>query len=276
MRNATKKIFNIAVYFFAATGFVFVTMFFAVKYGLTNEKGIIDSQRAGFFSGTQTRPENVEVGIVDWMKTEEWAVFKEAVVKDKDVINRASSLTDVPARLIVAELAAEQMRFMTSDRELFKTVFYPLKILGSLSQFSWGVNGIKEQTAIIAESSLKDHNSPFYPGEKYENLLDFKTEDQNKERYERLTDEHDRYYSYLYTAIINKEISKQWQKAGYNISNRPEILGTLFNIGFQNSNPNSVPQTGGALIKIDGREYSFGGIVGDFYYSDELIDSFPR
>ncbi|MGM3099375.1 hypothetical protein, partial [Bacillus cereus group sp. BC327] len=58
----------------------------------------------------------------------------------------------------------EQTRFFTSNREVFKRYFEPLKILGSLSQFSLGVSGIKEETAIQIENQALDSTSPFYPG----------------------------------------------------------------------------------------------------------------
>ena len=143
--------------------------------------------------------------------------------------------------------------------------------------------GIKQDTARQIENNLKDPTSPWYIGANYEHILDYSTSttsgtpvDQDTERFNRLTDEHNRYYSYLYGAILLKEIASQWQRAGFPISNRPEILATLFNIGFVNSKPNANPQVGGAEINIGTSTYSFGGLAGSFYYSDELINEFPR
>jgi hypothetical protein len=73
-----------------------------------------------------------------------------------------------------------------------------------------------------------------------------------------------------------KELETQWQNAGDPIADRPDIVATLFNIGFQYSHPNSNPQVGGAEIDIGSTTYSFGGLAGSFYASDELIDEFPR
>jgi hypothetical protein len=67
----------------------------------------------------------------------------------------------------------------------------------------------------------------------------------------------------------------QWQKAGQDISDRPEILATLFNIGLQNSKPKSNPQVGGSKITIDGNDYVFGSLAYEFYYSGDLINEFP-
>jgi hypothetical protein len=141
-----------------------------------------------------------------------------------------------------------------------------------------GVMGIKQDTAIQIENNLTDETSPFYIDSAHAHILDYPatTTDKNSERFSRLTDEHDRYYSYLYGALALKETMSQWQKAGFSISDKPEILATLFNIGFANSHPNNNPHSGGAVIDIGTNSYSFGELAGLFYYSDELIDIFPR
>jgi hypothetical protein len=73
-----------------------------------------------------------------------------------------------------------------------------------------------------------------------------------------------------------KEVLSQWQKAGFDISSKPEIISTLYNIGFENSRPNADPRVGGSEIKIGDDTYSFGGLAAQFYASQELIDYFPR
>lgn len=208
--------------------------------------------------------------------TEEWEFFKKSVVKDIDVIKKVELETGIKSRVIVSQLVAEQMRLFYSNRPMFKKAVAPLKVLASMSQFSWGVLGIKEDTATAVERNLKDTTSPYYPGSEYENLLDFKTETIADERFKRITDYRNHYYSYLYAALYNKQIIAQWYKSGKDISNRPEILATLYNIGFRNSEPNDDPQTGGAEFTIEGKKYSFGRIAYNFYYSGELLDEFPQ
>ena len=209
-----------------------------------------------------------------WMNTEDWSVFKEATIKDRETIDRVSRETGVEPRMIVAQLVAEQLRLFNSDRAVYKRFFAPLKMLGSETKFSLGVTGIKEATAIRIENNAKDVRSPYYPGPQYEHLLDFKTADVETERYDRITNEHDHYYAYLYAALYLKEVAQQWKGAGYDISHRPEILSTLFNIGFDHSKPNANPGTGGAMIEIAGEKYSFGSLGYEFYYSGELMDEF--
>src|SRR3989344_506084 len=187
-----KKAFVILVYIFACIGFMLVAGYFAVKFGFTNSPGIIDDRYLK--SGIETKIEPV------WAEDEEWRILKDAIIKDKEVILKASRDSGVNPRLIVAQLTVEQLRLYYTNREIFKQVFTPLKILGNQSQFSWGVMGLKQETAIQIEKNLKDPASVFYLDKKYEHLLDFKTENMDQERFQRIIDEESRYYSYLYSA----------------------------------------------------------------------------
>ncbi len=209
-----------------------------------------------------------------WLSTPDWQVLRVAIAKDKDHINKAAKVSGINPRLIVGVLVGEQLRLYNSEREVYKQIFQPLKILGVQSQFSWGVTGLKEETAVQIEDNLRDRKSPFYLGQEKENLLDFNTDNPSSERFMRLTDSHNHYYSYLYTGLYLKQLITEWQKAGYNIENRPEILATLFNLGFAKSNPKPDPKVGGAEIEIGGEVYSFGSLAYQFYYSGELIEEF--
>ena len=154
-----KKVFTIIVYVFAAIGFFLVAGYAAVKFGLTNEKGIIDEQREAFLNGiTPAAADEVYVG--PWQSSEEWRIMEEAIRRDKEVIDRAAADAGVSPRLIVANLVAEQLRLFFTEREAYKKWFSPLKILGPQSKFSWGVMGMKEDTAIAVEANLLDASSP--------------------------------------------------------------------------------------------------------------------
>lgn len=216
-----------------------------------------------------------QANIFEWQNEEPWQIIRQAVVKDKDQINRAGQELGISPRLILSVAIVEQLRLYYTQRELFERVFKPLKILASANKMAWGVMSIKEAAAILAENNLKDNKSAFYLGDKYEHILDFSTSDITKERYDKLTDEKNHYYSYLYGGVIIKEFIAQWQKAGYNIEDRPEILATLFNIGLQNSKPKDNPQVGGSKITIGNSDYVFGSLAYEFYYSGDLIAEFP-
>ncbi|KND50343.1 MAG: hypothetical protein AB202_01660 [Parcubacteria bacterium C7867-007] len=267
--------FNVFLYVFAAIGLFLMVGYFAVKLGFTNETGIIDIQRDAFL-GAQVVPTKEAGPKVPWKESEEWQVLSAAITRDQAVLNKAATDSGVSARLITANLVAEQLRLFFTEREYYKQFFYPLKILGSQTQFSWGVMGMKEDTAIKVEQHLKDPSSPFYPGAQYEHLLDFQTTDIEKERFTRMTDQHNHYWSYLYAGLYIKQIEAQWKTAGFPITGNIGVLSTLYNIGFSHSNPNPDPKVGGAAITAGDKTFSFGGLAEDFYNSDLLIDILPK
>ena len=213
--------------------------------------------------------------LVPWMNTVEWDALKEAICKDSALINEAGRLTGVEPRMIAACLIGEQIRLFNSNRETFKKYLGPVKVLSVQSQFSYGVNGIKDFTAQAVENHLKDPTSEYYMGHRYEHLLDFETDNHADERYKRLVDYRNHLYSYIYTGCILHQTMLQWKRAGYDISDRPDILFTLFNVGFSQSEPKADPKCGGSHINVDGQTYTFGAIGFDFYYSGELADAFP-
>ena len=213
--------------------------------------------------------------VIPWMATTEWEMLKPSILKDSALLIEAGRITGVEPRLIVACLVGEQIRLFNSSREMVKKYLGPVKMLSVQSQFSYGVNGIKEHTAKAVEAHLKDSTSEFYMGKHYENILDFTTDNHEMERYNRLVDYRNHLYSYIYTGCILKQTMLQWRRAGFDISDRPDILCTLFNVGFAQSHPHGAPRCGGSHISVDGRLYTFGAIGFDFYYSGDLASAFP-
>jgi hypothetical protein len=213
--------------------------------------------------------------VFGWMNIKEWQDFKLAVAKDKNLIDSAANLTGVEPRLIVSVLVGEQIRLFNSSREAYKKWIGPLKILSVETTFSLGVTGIKVPTAQTIEKNLKDSASIFYLGKQYENLLDFQTQNIQHERFKRLTSYDNHFYSYLYAALNIKQMKVQWEKSGFPIGDRPEILATLYNIGFEASVPKENPVVGGSGINITGEKYTFGSVAYEFYYSGELYELFP-
>lgn len=235
-------------------------------------------QEMGDFNESTVREEVETVkakSVFEWMNISEWKDFKLAVAKDKPLIDSVASVTGVEPRLIVSMLVGEQIRLFNSNREAYKKWIGPLKILSVETTFSLGVTGIKVPTAQKIERNLKDSTSVFYLGKRYERLLDFKTGNVAQERVSRLTSYKNHYYSYLYAALNVKQIKMQWERSGFPINERPEILATLYNIGYEVSVPKENPVVGGSGINIKGTKYSFGAVAYEFYYSGELFDLFP-
>ena len=220
-------------------------------------------------------PQRQRQNLIPWMAEPAWAALKEAILRDSALINEAGRLTGVEPRMIVGCLIGEQIRLFNSKREMFKKYLGPVKVLSVQSQFSYGVNGIKEFTAEAVEEHLQDPTSEYYMGKGYEHLLDFETDDHETERYNRLVDYRNHLYSYIYTGCILHQTMLQWRRAGYDISDRPDVLFTLFNVGFSQSVPKPDPVPGGSHIEVGDRMYTFGGIGFDFYYSGEMAEAFP-
>lgn len=277
---------------FAVIGLAFTVIFAGMRFGAFNVRGAIDSRNAFFWQAASDTPAAtadlaqmqeaqacVEKGKEScaWTETPEWAVVKAGLAKDESVIGRAAGAAGVDPRLVAAAVVPEQLRFFASNREVFKRYFEPLKILGSLTQFSLGVSGIKQETAARIEQYAADPASSFYPGPGYAELVAYPDgADHDKALYARLTDDKNHYYSYLYTALYLKEIQSQWQRAGFAIGGNPEAQVTLFNIGFDASHPNASPRAAGAAITVGGMTYPFGTLGGLFYRSEELTDVFPK
>jgi hypothetical protein len=287
MKRVLKWVAIAIVLALAATGAAFISVFLLMRYGLLNVRGSISERNAFFAAASTAAPaaalasesacadaQRAECG---WNETPEWEVVKGGLQKDAALLARVSRETGVSARMIAAVVVPEQTRFFTSNREVFKRYFEPLKILGSLSQFSLGVSGIKQETAEKIEEYANDPGSPFYPGPGMRELIAYGDgADHDAELFARLTDAKDHYYSLLYTALFVKEIEEQWKRAGFDISNNPEAVATLFNIGFKASSPNAHPRAAGAIIETGGRVYSYGALGGLFYRSDELADALPE
>jgi hypothetical protein len=281
-----KIVATVVVVIFALIGFVLVAGYFALELGFTKVPGVIDLQRQSFFnSATSTDYAALAPTYPNgtpWQNTQEWQVLSAAITKDAPVIDQAAAASGVSPRLIVANLIVEQLRLFFTERGFYEQFFAPLKILGTQTQFSLGVMGMKEDTAIQVEQNLQNPSSPFYPGPQYANLLAFPTASSTSSstieqaRFARMTDQHNHYYNYLYAGLMMKEIETQWQNAGFPIANNVGVISTLYNIGFSNSHPNANPQVGGAGISINDVNYSFGGLAAQFYNSDLLTNLFPQ
>lgn len=274
MLKNLKLTAKIIIIIFALIGFILCFGYIVIRTGLTKTEGKIDIQTSTFIKNDSIKKENYTT--FPLAHSPEWIAFRQAVIKDKTIIENVSKKTGVPGRLLVAILVPEQMRLFHSERPLFKQVFEPLKILGSQSQFSWGIFGIKDETARAIEKHLTDKSSSFYLGSSFENDLSFTNpSDSDQERFSRIIDENNHLYSYLYTTLYILQIESQWKKASFPINDRPEIIATLWNVGFDKSIPKQNPSSGGSVLDIGDKQYSFGEIARLFYYSDEMIEIFP-
>lgn len=226
-------------------------------------------------SNTDFQYFDLAISAYEWADTDEWALMKNVFSRDQNIIKKAAEDAGVNPRLILSCVIGEQFRFFSSRRESFKNYFEPLKILASLSNISYGIAGIKPKTVFQIEENLKDEKSSFYLGYNMRNVTGVKDKITEEEIMNRITDTENPYYSYLYVGLFINQIIHQWESHGYDISNNAGILSTLYNLGFYHSLPKEDPKVGGAIINIANKDYTFGDIGHEFYYSGELSDIFP-
>lgn len=214
-----------------------------------------------------------------------WNTFCNAVRKDKAAIDSAARIAGVESRMIVMCLVGEQVRMFNASRERFKQYVYPFNSVILPNNRGYGVTSILEHTALRIERQLVDKNSKFYPGDYFYKCLN--TTDaapglvvdsikaHEHKTIQRLIKGGDHFYSYLYTAFLIRQYQAHWQREGFDLSYRPEIVGTLFNLGFNKSKPKKNPKVGGSSFKVGDKEYTFGGLCFEFYYSGEMMQDFP-
>lgn len=233
----------------------------------------------------EKQAEEASLSIYPWANYREWKEFCNVVKADSAAIDSVSRITGVESRLIVMCLVGEQIRMFNSSREQFKKYVVPYNRLILTTNRGYGVTGILQNTALKIERNLYEKWSPFYPGDYYQRCLNVKDSfpelvNDTIEAHKHLTIQRlmkggDHFYSYLYTAFFLRQFQSHWEKEGYTLAYRPEILGTLYNLGFQKSKPKKNPSVGGSTFKVGDKEYTFGGLCYEFYYSGELMNLFP-
>ncbi|NDK07810.1 hypothetical protein EOM39_01020 [Candidatus Gracilibacteria bacterium] len=166
-------------------------------------------------------------------------------------------LDDVTSDELQSVIMIEQIRGTMTNRGFFKEMVKN-NILQSFTDFSLGVGGMKITTAMEIEKHLKDPNSEFYLGKKYETILESSPYNKNLSLQKKLTENKNYYHQYLYTGLAIKMIKKQWKERGYDLEDKLGIVATIYNLGLKKSNPNAYPGIGGAEIYIDGKKWYFG------------------
>lgn len=277
-----RNIFRIFLFGFATLGFLFFVVYLGMQFGWFNVRGSVSERNSYFNLNENMKAEGSTDGFIEpalsykWAETDEWNLMREVFTRDEAIIKMAARDAQISPRLILSAVIGEQFRFFDNRRESFKSYFEPLKMLASLSNTSFGIAGLKPKTVGQIEDNLKNKNSVFYLGPEMEYVADYlEGMEKETERMNRITNSKDPYYSYLYVGLFMKEIIAQWQRSGYDISHRPEILATLYNLGFYYSVPKENPQAGGSVININNIDYTFGDIAYEFYYSKELSDIYP-
>jgi hypothetical protein len=139
---------------------------------------------------------------------------------------KAGQLFGVDARTLGAIVYVERnLNYDWKDRAL------DLLLAGRGYNSSIGFCQVKLKTAYWIEKQLADSSSMFYPGEAYRHILP--ASKSPKELIARLSnDSLNIHYAAAYLCIIQS----YWQRAGFPIADRPDILGTLYSTGLYRRN----------------------------------------
>ena len=194
-----------------------------------------------------------------WSRSPLWDSTALAVRRDLPVIESAARRMGVSPRLVALPAICEQLRRAESFREAYKrffTSFVPL------SNVSVGVTGIKPESLDRLLPFCDSLDRPLIDSVPVETIR-------------RRLQEPDHAWSYLYAALYMKCILRQWREAGVDLSQRPEIVMTVYNLGVNRCPPRPDPLAGGAVFTIDGVEHSFGSFAREFYWSGLLYPQLP-
>jgi len=203
---------------------------------------------------TSAAAEPVTGNVFLWVHDPAWDSCAKAVSSDLPAIRAAAARSGLPARLVALPAICEQLRRTESFRETYKRIFSRFVPAGNLSM---GVTGIKPET-------LRATSAWLLPADRL--LVDSVADDSLVARLKS----PDHAWAYLYAALCMKGILRRWAAAGVDLSRRPEIVMTVYNLGMNRCPPHSEPRAGGAVFRIGAREYTFGSFAWEFYWSGLL------
>jgi len=194
----------------------------------------------------------------------------EAMEKLSIHINKYSNELGINARTVGGVIYVEMFRSLTTPKGYIEKKMLGYiggRILLSIKNATYGVGQMTSTEMMNCIQNLKDPNSPFYLGEKFSNYLsldDYEKalEHTEEEHYGVIhTEDKNAYIQIKFAAAMIAQFSQQWKNAGFDISKKPEILGTLYNLGFKKSHPHKNPKSGGTMNFIFGKSVNFGGAV---------------
>ena len=98
---------------------------------------------------------------------------------------------------------------------------------------SLGFSQVKMKTAYFIDRQLSDSTSNFYCGKKYENILEV-----SKTPFQLIEKLQNDSLNILYASSYLRVIQNFWSKSGYSIDDKPEIIGSLYQLGLFYPNGN--------------------------------------
>lgn len=155
------------------------------------------------------------------------------------LISHAASLFEIDPLILSAIIYTERTLNYDWRDDRFDIPLF--KQLGRNS--SIGFCQIKIKTAYYIEFQFNHRDQPYFPGKKWENLLDL-----SKSKQTLLKKIVGDSLNIVYAAAYLRMMQTRWKNAGYPIDDRPEILGTLYSTGLFHDDgserlPHSAPES---------------------------------
>jgi len=155
-----------------------------------------------------------------------------------DIIKKASRLFNIDYRILCSIIYSERtLNFNWEDEAL------DIIIAKSGLNSSIGFCQIKIKTAYWIENQLSDITSVYYPGNNYQRIISI-----SESKIEIIKKLENDTINILYAAAYLRIIISRWMKEDIFISDRPDILGTLYSPGLFYSDgserfPNNKPKS---------------------------------
>ncbi len=146
-------------------------------------------------------------------------------IKEKaKYITHASELFDINSAFLSAIIYTERyLNFDWTDKAFDEF------LARNGRNSSIGFCQVKIKTAYFIEIQMNDSTSDFYPGEKYEQLLNI-----SKSPYKLIEKLKNDSLNIIYAAAYIKIIHNYWDKANHSLNDKPEIIGSLYQLGLFN------------------------------------------
>ncbi len=182
-------------------------------------------------------------------------------------INKYSKELGVDPRIVGGVIYVEDFRSLTTPKGFIEGKLegrWITRMLLEMKGATIGVGQMSREEMWRIIKNFNDANSKFYMGKNFENYVTEKDFENSEKGIEYVKNG---IHGYVFTdpdvqvkfvASMIAQFQAQWKNEGYDISDKPEILGTLYNIGFKNSNPKKDPQSGGSMNFIFGKQMNFG------------------
>lgn len=186
--------------------------------------------------GETIRTQNIVIRRIEeliWQHIEKW---------DENIIHYCEIL-EVDSRMIKAILFTEKIQYELDGwlqlKKAFEDQFYELWLFvekpAIWADLSMGYSNIKPSFAKETHVRSKAYALPL---QLTENEIDPFTYLKDPEKAIKIM------------VIACKVLEVEWERHQIDLSDRPEIIATLFNIGYKRSQPNSTPKSGGSTYPV--------------------------